>query len=142
MLLEWFQLTIFLYRFTNAAAEDTDTMNVDYYCPAGKENLFDESICRTSPSEFENYRAYREHFIRPLDPEMWRSRGVVYWGVFAARKENITWRGLNIYQELMRSISNDTHPEAAHFVERMWVDLFLGSLGRNQLIARDQTQIY
>jgi len=115
-------------EYDDETALEMDSLNIPEYCQAGINNV-KSSRCKTARSEFRNYGAFRRYMLRREEKgKIARSRGAVYWGVFGAAKEAIIWRRKQLYENLLDSLSESIHPENAHYMERLWVDTFLGSI--------------
>ena len=49
---------------------------------------------------------------------------VVYFGIFAASKEDIQHRSFNSYKNLIKYVDHHSNPEAGHYFERAWLAVF------------------
>mmetsp|Transcript_21878 Transcript_21878/g.35214 ORF Transcript_21878/g.35214 Transcript_21878/m.35214 type:complete len:110 (-) Transcript_21878:173-502(-) len=108
-----------------------DGLRVEEYCQAGVKNAR-SSQCKTKRSSFGNYSEFRLHMLS-LEQDrrtIGQSRGMVYWGVFGVSRKAILSRSRQMYENLLESLSDSIHPENAHFMERLWVDVFHGNLLR------------
>jgi len=50
---------------------------------------------------------------------------VTYWGIFSVSNKDIIQHPKSYYENLIKDVSNSSHPEAGHYFERSWQSIFL-----------------